>query len=905
MLAAECCRRLRCALRQAIGQFRQSGDLVAGDLSTLQGDPLFAALLAAGDTASLSLLWRANQAELGARLAGYLARAQNPALSDLLLAELAQPALPVAAVRAHIMAAIGTYLPPLSPVGVAVLEADLRADGYTTLVPDAAAKIALEEWLFAHSGPVPDAYALLVIECEADTPPAATTKAATLERCRANSELRESAAAIYRAALEERGDAPSWVRATEFLEAGCDARHVGPEALDLVRTMIAVAPALATSRTFGPVFTQLIREHGKDEIIALLSKEPLGSSVGMFGLIDISDTFGRAEDRLDVFMAAYGRHPALHPVLDAVAAAWDAARWRQMLRRILRSDVRQLPDQISPLLAKAPSDLAALLVEISVARSWSEADPDLDVVVTARVFEAYRKAREAGTPLAVVLPWPKTQSAPAATYLAARLSAGGADDDVTSLVAEALMEGVISGDVAAALLPMGLSRALIERLREDGARKTLYVAMLGALLEDRLDELREAAAYLQPVGFDLDLADALAAVAPEVAFLGASDAYDGLSSVARDTLLSLLEAHAQPGQLAVVERFATSSERAERARRARAFGVAARLLPEGSAVPAYLEDGMRGAVTEVSRAAFAAVGVIGPREPSFLRSLREIANADGAGAKSAAASLDVMTTSFIADLTQPLSVPARCDVLERLGASARPAALEVLLGHLGDADLDDLVLHRTAAAAVQEAVPFLKVTSAQLERLSDLLDGDVQENDPVVRAALSNAAMIASLGADEAIALLYELARYRPTSSPDDLFGPEKGMLVRQMGLHKREADRGAAGMAYALAHLDNVAERIARAAYARLGSSESIKAQIAASAREPDYGQVLRSLGGPLDKARPGFQTLHETRSEGTEVPHPGTPMTKEAYAAALEGFRKAANVCITAIDEAMLADH
>jgi hypothetical protein len=110
--------------------------------------------------------------------------------------------------------------------------------------------------------------------------------------------------------------------------------------------------------------------------------------------------------------------------------------------------------------------------------------------------------------------------------------------------------------------------------------------------------------------------------------------------------------------------------------------------------------------------------------------------------------------------------------------------------------------------------------------------------------------------------------------------------------------------MAVALVHLDNVAERIARAAYTRFGSSEPMKQQIATNARQPDYGQILGALDGPLEKAKAGFATLHETRNEGTEVPHPGTQLTTEAHAAAVEGFRRAANVCLMAIDEAVLAE-
>jgi hypothetical protein len=129
--------------------------------------------------------------------------------------------------------------------------------------------------------------------------------------------------------------------------------------------------------------------------------------------------------------------------------------------------------------------------------------------------------------------------------------------------------------------------------------------------------------------------------------------------------------------------------------------------------------------------------------------------------------------------------------------------------------------------------------------MGELLDGDVQENDPAARESLSSAMALASLGPDDALALLYELAKYRPRSKPDDLFGIEKGTLLRQLGLYKRESDRGVVGRSTALAHLDIVAERIVRAAGLRLGSSEPLKARIQASPRDPDYGaRATASVG-------------------------------------------------------------
>jgi len=117
-----------------------------------------------------------------------------------------------------------------------------------------------------------------------------------------------------------------------------------------------------------------------------------------------------------------------------------------------------------------------------------------------------------------------------------------------------------------------------------------------------------------------------------------------------------------------------------------------------------------------------------------------------------------------------------------------------------------------AADALLEATPHVPLTTAQLERMGELLDGDVQENDPSARGSLTEATFLASLGPDDALALLYEMTNYRPKAKPDQLFGAEKGTLLRQLGLFKRELDRGKVGRATAIAHLDNVAERIVRA---------------------------------------------------------------------------------------------
>ena len=874
---------------------------MTGTDAQLRSDDLFASLVEEGDAKALSLLWRADQPELAVRLAPYFASARVPALTELLLDELSDPLMAgLAAVRTAILAAIAAHLPPLTKQGIDRLNEALRDAESSDLVPDTATQAALEPWLFAQTGKVPDEYALFVIEAEFALAPAAATLKASLDRCTGDARLRARAAAVYARRIEAEADAAAWTRAIGFIETCCTAQSDEPEVAALVQTLIAAAPALAPTAAFEPVLAGLISTHGHDAILQVLDGEGLGSSLGVFGLLAIADAFPRADDRLDIFMAAFAWHPALFPALDAQAAKWPESRWRQVLGRILKTKAEDLPDALSPLLAKAPASLSALLVQIAAVDDRATTDPALPPIVSTRVGEAFAAAVESSAPVAKVLPWPRRITDAHAVYVRHLIANLDPATNRLDLLLRSLEERRVDPTVAAFLLPVGSTRAMIERIREYPVAWP-YEPCLAALLADRRDEFIEAAGQLQTAGFDIVLARLLAPIRAQTAFTGAEAAYPTMSTPDRDVLVGLLEAHAEAGQLPLVELFARANDKAERTRRARAFGVAARLLPVGSTPPDYLSDGMRASSAEVSRAAFEAVGRIKPGDLAFLRDLRLMAETDGAISKSAASALETMTSGFIAGLDTAQGNEECRQLLLRLGAAARPAALDVLLGYLGDAPSDDIELHRAAAAAVKEAVPKIRVSPLQLERLGDLLDGDDQERDPQVRNDLSEASMAASLGADAAITLLFELAHFHPTNTPDELFGQEKSILIRQLGLYKREADRGVAGRAVALAHLDLVAERVVRATYAHLGSSEPIKEKIAASLREPDYGKILGALGGPLDKAKPRLQVLHDTRSESTEIPHAGMPLTTEAYNQAFESFRQAMAACLTLLDEAV----
>jgi hypothetical protein len=268
-------------------------------------------------------------------------------------------------------------------------------------------------------------------------------------------------------------------------------------------------------------------------------------------------------------------------------------------------------------------------------------------------------------------------------------------------------------------------------------------------------------------------------------------------------------------------------------------------------------------------------------------------------ARLAARTLDTLCDYFIDILSGGMSEQERIQLLGVLGAAARQAVVDVLLDHLGDAESDALTVHIAASAALLEAVPFVDASSAQMERLAQLIDGDKQESDPAARDLLKKALHKASLGPDEALDLLYEEVGYRPTALPAELFGPEHTTLVRQFALYKLERDRGPAGWATALTHLDNVAERLMRATYLRFGSHDKVKQRILESPREPEYGNLLTACEGSLLKPRESFLVLHRLRGEETEVPHPGTPTTQPTWDMANGLFQKGALTCLAMLNQ------
>lgn len=151
-----------------------------------------------------------------------------------------------------------------------------------------------------------------------------------------------------------------------------------------------------------------------------------------------------------------------------------------------------------------------------------------------------------------------------------------------------------------------------------------------------------------------------------------------------------------------------------------------------------------------------------------------------------------------------------------------------------------------------------------------LLDGAEPEVDAQARIELADALNLAVLGEDEALSDLYTIAGYEPKAKPDELFGHEKGPLVRQLQLFRQADARGAQGRGYAIAHLDLAAEALLRAAYLRYGDSEDIKSRIETEERKDvKYGALIESLSSvkQLKGVQGQLLALHELRGERTEV--------------------------------------
>lgn len=402
----------------------------------------------------------------------------------------------------------------------------------------------------------------------------------------------------------------------------------------------------------------------------------------------------------------------------------------------------------------------------------------------------------------------------------------------------------------------------------------------------------------QKNGFDLDLAIGAIGYDEGAALTGAdASVYDGLDDEQRDELLHAVEEHGTWKSQVLLGLYGADSASKRRPLRARALRKIGEVAPPGQPLPDFVRESIKLPSVEVRTAAYGAIAAVAPRDIDLVRTLASLAARPGAARSDAEATLDEMVASYVAALDGSTSKAERADLLRLIGAAARGASIAPLLAHVGRETLDDASEVRTAAAEglAEAAQRHDAFTSAQVERLGKMLD-DGEEADPDVVSQLDLAMRRVTLGEDKAVEELFRMTNIPlPKKSPSELFGAEKSLLVRHVGLMTTERARGRAGYPQYLEQLDLVALALVRAAYARVGTSIPIKNEIAkGDPKMPDYGALLGALGGALDKARAPLQVVHQLRSEKTEYTHPGQAPTDDDATNATENFVTGARICL-----------
>ena len=865
----------------------------AAGYAGLGGDAFLDAVFAARDLDQIEGLWRADEPALRVRLAPRIAALGDPTISDLLLDEVLDgPGAELVATA--IVGGMSSGRPRLTPAGVERLVTRLADDavlpaGYQQR------RAALIAWALGQKGAAADQFARKVATAEIALPDPALRLAA-YERARANKALATAMAGDLEAQVSEDPSTVTWPRSFEFVnDVLAGVSPVPAKVKGLVSTLLRSAPVYFGNPDFGEPFTGLAVDHAVPTLDEMLAAGAL-SGPGMTAVIRLVDQIPDLKSRRRLFLLAVTAQSHLYPLPDQVNQ-WTTDDWAFRLDAILESNGER-PPNIVALMTQAPSELAPRVVALGAKYDHAAEPPIRSAVVTQMTRHLDQVDASDVDAVAAIYPWPTSETdADGLEYLSTLLEAINDAGARLAAVAAGLATGRLSPMLAPKLLLVSQSAELLHRPEMTPA---LIRSVSPALYDERQDEFFAAVRSNQDAAFSIDLAAGMASRSPKAAFSNAAFAYDGLDDAGREELLSLLEANAEPEQEPVVARYVSDTKPAARPRRVRAIALVGRLLPKGGTVPDYLTAALGASHKPILDAALAAIGTAQPRDPEMARGLREIASADGPVAGAARKTLDAMTTAYLADLDEPIDIARRRETLALLGAAARRECVPALLGHVGEnTPEDEPLVHRSAGEALAEAASHQRFEPADVDQLGRLIE---EEGDTQAREALGNALARAVLGEEAAINVLYDELLGRPPSgkhTPDALFGPEKAPLIRALTLYHSDAAWGEKGWPGAILQLDLIAEKLTRAAYRFVGTSQAIKTQIANDPREPDYGSLLTSLQGKLSKAEGPLTTLHLLRSSHTEYPHSGKKPTQATMTTALEAFRLAAPILVGVIEQ------
>lgn len=868
------------------------GKRLAPAYASLDGAHLLKALGEHRETAVLEAFWRYYDADLAASAAEPIVASGDETLLGLVLDEILDPGLDGPAPQA-IVQAIDRDRPALATADAERLaERLLDATGlHPSYEP---ARPSLLAWLVAQPGKLGDEAALEVITRRPAGSEQGSVQQAAYARCRGNSRLLSDAAAVVADEFERAPSLQTWQQAAEFVEEACRKDKTTPEAVrPIVQRLLEMAPHYLGSARFADTLHRHALESAFETIEHVVSQD-MADSHGARAMIELLPEITPALLRARVWAGAARAQRVLWPVLQQQATGWDEAEWRRVLRALTGPETVHR-SALEYLVAAAPIELTAELMQLVMTQVGVG-----DVLignVGQRLLERLQAIGEGGDTReawVAAVHWPKQRDLEDLERFSAII--GGVE---TSLRVRLIVRGYLTkklrADVAARLVPAGeATRALA--MVAVGQRGEWTVALAAA----HPDEIASAAgAVTTPDDYDLDVVVALAPVRPDVAFLGVAAAWQHLAADQKDEVVGLLEEHGDEESLEALCAIIRDDHRDNAKRRGRAARRIGELLELGATLPEPVLDLLNSNLHDLRSAAVEAIARVKPREPELIGRLHDVVAGGGAAGKAAADALDALAGEFIAEFDAAREKSELHELMPLLGAVGRSGVLRPLFQCVGgNAIYDDPALHRAAATAIHAAADRIDaVSSDDQEALVALIDGEPQETNVRARDELSSALARIQLGEDAALQLLYDEMGFTPKIEPSRLFGAEKEPLVRQLALFDRARKRGQDGWGAELAHMDNVAERLVRAAYlVAQGTSGSIVEQIQTDSRTPDYGNLITALASAkeLNGIQGQCKVLHDARCTLSEIPHAGKQADAATMTTARKCFVDLAKVCV-----------
>lgn len=867
-------------------------------IATLSGAELLAGLSDGREVRALEAFWRYGDPTLCAACVSALLDSGEAVLVDLVVGELVEPAI-TAPLPGAIIEGLRCHRPPLSETSARRLS-KLARDGRADSQPeyDAAAPL-IEAWLIDQAGTAGDALAVAALAGQTPHAQDETVRGAAFSRAAASSRVRKEAAkSILDGAEGDPGTA--WIRGADLLERGCSGFTQPPdEVVRLLKMLVQLSPDHATS-PFQPTLARFAAVGAVETVQGVLSSGPLAESVGAIAICGLVPGVQGVALRTKLFTLAVRAQPHLWPHLEGQLAAWTIADWKRALRDLARgSAVEQGP--LLSMLSVAPPETMAALTAVALspaagpnrAPAISTAGSRLDQYLDELGSESNRDEWVAA------VPWPRDADEDAIARSTALLGCLERSRHI-GLAVRGLLADKVSATTAARLLTPEQTRDALELIPASTVRGRLALA----LSTTAPDELAAAVDQMQGETFGLDLMRALAPTHPVLGFAGAATAFPDLDNADKDELVESLSKFATNTEAALLTQIVEDDHKANANRRAIAADRLTELSPVGERPPACVTDLLKSNIPKLREAAIRAIETRNPHDEELIGQLHQVASAGTATSRAARIALDSLSEQFLAEVADAHTKAELHELLPLLGAVGRASALPVLFRYVGSAaEYDDAGLHRVAAGAILDAAKRISTATEEDQAiLVRLLEGDDGEADPEAHANLSEALTHIQLGDDAALRILFEEIAITPKESPDGLFGDEKDSLVRHLGLFARAEKQGASGRGLAITQLDNVAERLVRAAYLAVGESEPIKEKIRTDPRAPDYGNLIGALASvkSLQSIRAECEVLHEIRCSRTEVPHPGEEPDEAAMVTARSCFKKIGKVSVGTLQQA-----